>query len=115
MLLIGIRYCGGCNPCIDRSKVITSLKETIKKIGMEVHFTADRQDAVDIVLLINGCIHACLEEAYPMEGHTTQFISVKGEMVDSLYVKEDHIPAFLINKIVDLPDPPSHRASIQEY
>ena len=108
MVLIGIRYCGGCNPQIDRSRVITSLKEAIKKMGLEVDFTADRQGAVDIVLLINGCIHACLEEAYLKQGHTAPFISVKGEMVDSLYVKEDHIPAFLINKIADLPGPPSH-------
>ena len=108
MLLIGIRYCGGCNPFIDRSRVITSLKEAIKKMGLEVDFTADRQGAVDIALLVNGCMHACLEEAYLQQGHTTRFISVKGEMVDSLYVKEDHIPDFLIKKIVDLLDPPSY-------
>jgi hypothetical protein len=108
MLSIGIRYCGGCNPQIDRSGVITSLKEALKKIGMEVDFTADKQGAVDTVLLINGCIHACLEEAYLKKGHTTRFISVKGEMVDSHYVKEDHIPDFLVTKIVDLLDPPSH-------
>ena len=108
MVLIGIRYCGGCNPQIDRSRVITSLKEAIKKMGLEVDFTADRQGAVDIVLLINGCIHACLEEAYLKQGHTAPFISVKGEMVDSLYVKENHIPDFLINKISDSLGPPSH-------
>lgn len=77
-------------------------------MGMEVDFTADRQSAVDIVLLINGCMHSCLEEAYLRGGHNTQFISVKGEMVDSQYVKEDHIPELLIKKIVDLLNSPSH-------
>jgi len=77
-------------------------------MGMEVDFTADRQRAVDIVLLINGCMHACLEESCLKEDHNTQFISVKGEMVDIQYVKEDNIPDFLINKIADLLDPKFH-------
>ena len=108
MFTIGLRRCGGCNPQIDRSRVLRSLKEGLKKMGMEVDFTTERQRAVDIVLLINGCMHACLEEAYLKEGHNTRFISVKGEMVDTQYVKEDYIPDFLINKIVDLLDSPSY-------
>jgi hypothetical protein len=107
MVSIGIRYCGGCNPQIDRSGVITSLKEALKKIGVEVDFTVDRQGAVDLVLLISGCTHACIEEAYLKEGHTSPYISVKGEMVDSHYAEEDHIPDFLINKIAHLLDLPS--------
>jgi hypothetical protein len=102
MLLVGIRYCGGCNPQINRSAVITRLKEAIQKRGMEVDFTAERERSVDLVLLVNGCIHACLEEAYPKEGYTTRFITVKGEMVDDEFVEEDHIPDFLVNRIVDL-------------
>jgi hypothetical protein len=108
MLLVGMRYCGGCNPQIDRSGVITSLKEALKKMGIEVDFTADRQGSVDLVLLVNGYIHACLEEAYLKEGHTTRFISVKGEMVDSHHVKEDHILDFFVDKIVNLYDSPSY-------
>jgi hypothetical protein len=88
--------------------VITRLKEAIQKRDMEVDFTAERERSVDIVLLVNGCIHACLEEAYLKEGHTTRFISVKGEMVDSHYTKEDHIPDFLVDKIVNLYDSPSY-------
>jgi hypothetical protein len=99
MLLIGIRYCGGCNPQIDRSGVITSLKEAIKKMGMEVDFTADRHRSVDLVLLINGCMHACIDEAYLKEGQTSRFISVKGEMVDDAFIAEARIPEFLSGKI----------------
>ena len=102
MLLVGIRYCGGCNPQIDRSGVIKSLKEAIKKMGMEVNFTADRQRSVDLVLLINGCMHACLEEAYLKEGQTSRFISVKGEMADDSFIAEERIPEFLSEKICDL-------------
>ena len=108
MLSIGVRYCGGCNPQIDRSGVITKLKDAIEKRGMAVDFTAERERSVNIVLLVNGCIHACLEEAYLKEGGSTRFISIKGEMVDSDYVREDCIPEIVIKKITETMDSPSH-------
>jgi hypothetical protein len=105
---IGIRYCGGCNPQIDRSAIIKNLRENLKKSNREVNFTTDRQRAVDIVVLINGCMHACLEEQYLREGNSPQFISIKGEMVGRHYVKEDHIPEFLNKTIADLLTSPSY-------
>ena len=108
MYSIGLRYCGGCNPQIDRSKVIKKLKEDLKKIGMEVDFTTDRQREVDILILVNGCMHACLEEEYVGKKHNSQVIVVKGEMVDNQYVKEGHIPEFLSKKIIDLRNFSSH-------
>ncbi len=104
MYSIGLRYCGGCNPQIDRSSVVRSLKQSLTKMDMEVDFTTERQRRFDIVLLINGCMHACLDEKHPRETGSPQFISVKGEMVDSQYVKEDHIPEILIEKIVEALD-----------
>ena len=99
---IRLRYCGGCNPQIDRSTIINNLKEELKTVGIEADFTTDRQRAVDIVILINGCMHACLEEEYLREGNSPRFISIKGEMVGRQYVKEDYIPKLLIKMIVDL-------------
>ena len=102
MYSIGLRYCGGCNPQIDRSTVIKNLKEDLEKMGIEIDLTTDRQRTVDVVLLINGCIHACLEEEYLRKDSTPQFVSIKGEMVGKQYVKEDNIPEFLIKTIADL-------------
>ena len=108
MYSIGLRYCGGCNPQIDRSKVIKKLKEDLKKIGMEVDFTTDRQREVDILILVNGCMHACLEEQYVGKKNNSQVLVLKGEMVDNQCVKEGHIPEFLSKKIVDLRNFSSH-------
>lgn len=108
MYLIGLRYCGGCNPQIDRARAVRRLKEGLKTMGMAVEFTTDRQRSVDLVLLINGCAHACLEQSYLKDGCNTRVISVKGEMVDSHYVREAHIPDFLIHRIAELFDPPFH-------
>jgi len=99
---IGIRCCGGCNPQIDRSKVLGNLKELLKEKCLQVDFTTDKERAVDIVFLINGCMHACLVEEYLRSGHNPEHISVKGEMVDDQYIEEESIPGFLIKKIMDL-------------
>jgi len=107
MYSIGLRYCGGCNPQIDRARAVRGLQEGLKKLGMAVNFTADRDSVVDLLLLVNGCVHACLEEAYLKQGGTTRFISAKGEMVDNHYVREDRIPEILIKKIAELIGPPS--------
>jgi hypothetical protein len=87
---------------------VRRLKEGLKTMGMAAEFTDDRQRSVDLVLLINGCMHACLEQSYLKEGGSTRFISVKGEMVDSYYVREAHIPDFLIHRIAELFDPAFH-------
>ncbi len=101
MTTIGVRYCGGCNPQIDRLWVVGDLREALKERGLKVDLTTDRERAVDMVLLINGCMHACLEGEYLSPGQDHQLISVRGEMVDDRYIKEDCIPGALIKKICE--------------
>jgi len=108
MFTIGLRYCGGCNPQIDRARVIGDLKEGLQKQGLRISFSTEKQGDFDILLLMNGCMRACLEQEYICTDYKDQIISVKGEMVGREYVKEDHIPEFLIKKIVDLLNSPSH-------
>jgi hypothetical protein len=102
MFLIGVRYCGGCNPRIDRSRIVRDVRAGLEKVGLKVDFTTDKEQAVDVVLLINGCMHACLEGEYSTPRHDQQLISVRGEMVDDHRIEEDHIPKFLVEKILEL-------------
>lgn len=108
MYSIGLRYCGGCNPQIDRARAVRGLQEGLKKLRVAVDVTTDSERSVDLLLLVNGCIHACLEEAYLRQGGTTPFVSVEGEMVDRIPVREDRIPEVLIKKIAKLIDGLSH-------
>jgi hypothetical protein len=108
MYSIGVRYCGGCNPQIDRARAVRGLQEGLQKRGVAVDFTHDRERRVDLILLVNGCMHACVEEAYLKQGGTTPFISVEGEMVDRRSAGEEHIPEILTKKIVELIESPSH-------
>jgi len=115
MLSIGVRYCGGCNPQIDRSRVIRDLSDALKRMGLKVDFTTDRERAVDIVLLINGCMHACLEGEYLSHAQNHRFISVRGKMVDDQYIEEDHIPGLLIKKICSSPFIPPLSPSSRKF
>jgi hypothetical protein len=99
MFTIGIRYCGGCNPQIDRSRIVTELREGLQKRGVEVDFTSEIERPVDVVLLVNGCRHACLEGKIPEAGRGHQRISVRGEMVDNQYVEEAAITKILMRKV----------------
>jgi len=101
MTSIGVRYCGGCNPQIDRLRVIRDLREGLKKMGLKVDLTTDKESPVDMVLLINGCMHACLEGEYLGSDPDHRPISVRGQMVDDKYIKEDYIPGTLIKRICE--------------
>lgn len=100
MLWVGIRYCGGCNPQIDRTGLVEKLEEKTKKRFLDVAFTTDRDRVTDITLLVNGCIHGCLEEDFRQTGKDTPYVSVKGEMVGDKVIAEKDIPAFLVQEMI---------------
>ena len=99
MFTIGVCYCGGCNPQIDRSRMVTELREGLNTMGLKVDFTSLRDRPVDMVILVNGCKHACLEAKSLKAGRGRPKISVKGEMVDDQYVGEGDLPEILIQRI----------------
>jgi len=46
---LGLRYCGGCNPEIDRPGLIDHLKEGIERRGITVEFITDKETATDLI------------------------------------------------------------------
>jgi len=100
MYSVGLRYCGGCNPEIDRPGLIDHLKEGIEGRGIIIEFITDKETKTDLLLLVNGCKHACLEQKYLTKGQNLPIISVRGEMVGDNYIKEKDIPEFLIDRII---------------
>ena len=99
MFTIGVSYCGGCNPEIDRSRIVMELQEGLGKMGHHVDFTTEKEKLVDVILLVNGCKHACLEEKQVASDCGHPVISVRGEMVDDQYVEEGDIVKILIQRI----------------
>jgi hypothetical protein len=89
-LKIYILYCGGCNPDIDRARMARELKRlTDSEEGLPVEYVTEQKDA-DVVLLLNGCPHACREEEWARNSGNTPFISVQGErfMLKPVFEKE---------------------------
>jgi len=76
------------------------LREGLKKMGLKVDFRSTKERPVDLVLLMNGCKHACLQAKSLEAGRGHPRISVKGEMVDDQYVEEGEISKILIQRIV---------------
>ena len=78
------------------------LREGLKKMGREVDLITDRDKSVDVVLLVNGCQHACLEGENLESGRGQHMISVRGEMVDDQYVEEVDRVKILMQKIISI-------------
>lgn len=79
---VRIRYCGGCNPEIDRGETVEQLK---KILGEKAEFTYDLQMPADIILHVCGCAHACLDEEYA-EADQHPVVSIQGLRVEREYV-----------------------------
>ncbi len=89
-LTIRIRYCGGCNPEIDRGAVVSGLKQIIRTHGIQGAFAKDSEG--DWVLSINGWPRACLEEELAEVLKSPRRISVEGSHLNHRPVTEDEHP-----------------------
>jgi 4-hydroxybutyrate CoA-transferase len=53
---IGIKYCGGCNPKFNRTKLVEKIIEKYKT----QNFEAVKKDVLyDLLLVVNGCLSSC--------------------------------------------------------
>ena len=100
-LHIRLKYCGGCNPEIDRGAVVKRLERLINKEGIGVQFTTTGEK-VDLLLLVNGCPHACIEEENLNSVKSVPFVSVQGARLDRRAVPEKELPQLLLKKIKEV-------------
>ena len=57
--LVRIRFCGGCNPEIDRGETAQEVTTLLKG---RMNTTFDPDISADLTLHVCGCAHACLDE-----------------------------------------------------
>lgn len=100
-LHIRLKYCGGCNPEIDRGAIVKRLERLIEGEGLGVRFTTTEEKA-DLLLLINGCPHACIEGEDMHNLKSIPFVSVQGARLDRRHVLEEKLPQFLLEKIKEV-------------
>ena len=57
-LVIGLKYCGGCNPTYDR---VALVKKIEKHLQGKVEFVSPERKDVDLILAVQGCNTACAD------------------------------------------------------
>jgi len=99
MGLIGVKYCGGCNPHIDRSGLV---KEIEKLLPPDCRLTTDRlSSGWEIAIFVCGCPIACADR--PAVRHMSRhWIRVRGATVDLELVPEDEMAVVIARKIKTL-------------
>jgi len=56
-MLIGVKFCGGCNPRYDRGKAFETIKQQLQ--GEAEFVIAEEGVAYDRLLVIGGCTNCC--------------------------------------------------------
>jgi hypothetical protein len=95
---VRVKYCGGCNPEIDRGGVVKELEAQIRSGGDDVVIVTGEGDA-DLLLLVQGCARACLEEDHPELKTGGPFVSIQGARLDLQPVSEAELPGRVRRKI----------------
>lgn len=52
-----IKFCGGCNPAVERSRIAQGIRTGA---GKDLLWAAPEEDA-DLVVTVNGCVTACAD------------------------------------------------------
>ena len=96
MKLIGVKYCGGCNPLIDRAKLV---QEIGKLLPPEYSLTTDQSSNTwDVGILVCGCKTACADKSeFKILART--WIIVAGGSVDLDDAPEEKLAAIVASKI----------------
>ena len=98
MNLIGIKYCGGCNPVIDRTKLAQEIE---KLLSPEYSLSKDQSsNDWDIGILICGCLTACANKP-DFKNLARKWIIVAGYSVDLDNAPEEKLADVVVSRIKD--------------
>lgn len=95
---IGIKYCGGCNPVIDRTKLA---KEIEKFLSPEYSLSKDPfSNSLDVGILICGCLTACADKP-DYKNLARKWIIVACNSINHNLVPEEELADLILQKIKD--------------
>ncbi len=99
MKLIGIKYCGGCNPLIDRVKLVCEIG---KALPPEYSLTTNlSSNPWDVGILICGCPTACVDKPDIRE-LARKWIIIAGKSIDLDNVPEKRLADVVVRKITGM-------------
>jgi 3-hydroxyacyl-[acyl-carrier-protein] dehydratase len=99
MKSIGIKYCGGCNPVIDR----ISLVQEIGKLLPSDHSIVNDESANqwDIGILVCGCPSACADRQ-ELRRLARHWFLIAGRTIDQSIMPENELADAIVQKIKSL-------------
>ena len=93
--IIGVKYCGGCNPTIDRVRIVGEIQEMLPQ---EYTLTSDTNTAPwETGIMMCGCVSACIDKP-EIRNLARHWIVVAGNNVDMLGVPEKEIARTIVEK-----------------
>ena len=96
MELIGLKFCGGCNPVIDRSALVRKIEQLLPA-GCKL-VTEQPATPYEKAILVCGCPTACGERG-ELKGLAKRWIVISGPRVDLEAIPEKKMAEFIVEKI----------------
>jgi len=91
-----VKYCGGCNPQIDREGLVAFLEKELGEKIFPLQQESDEQPRKDkIILFINGCPVGCVKNMQNI--HSA--IVVAGNYVDSFLVPAEKLFKTVLERV----------------
>ena len=91
---LGIKYCGGCNPHIDRKLLVQRVRESLKT-GTYAFEYFDFKDC-EVMIVVNGCNVGCAE----IPRGKNDPVIVSGLKVDGKQYLEENLPAEVVGRLL---------------
>ncbi|NLU50888.1 MAG: hypothetical protein GXX09_10905 [Syntrophomonadaceae bacterium] len=91
-----IKFCGGCNPIINRSKLVKAIKD---ELGRAVNFEIVEQQA-DVGLIVGGCPVCCVNLSQ-IEDQARHWVVVGGYLLDHKQIPVDQLPQKVTEKLLE--------------
>ena len=73
---LAVKFCGGCNPAIDRGQLARNIRENLS--GLVRWVPADED--MDLLLIISGCLTACADRPEVTE-RGAEYLAIAGPTI----------------------------------
>jgi len=90
-IVVGVKFCGHCNPLIEGPEVIDNLK----KLGPDLEFVSWEEQQKNILLIFSGCASDCATRPQ-FKGPV---INVSGSSVERIQYSLSELPSQILRTI----------------
>ncbi len=96
MKKIGLKFCGGCNPLIDRRALVEDIRKSLPP-GW-VLTTEEPDPPWEIALLVSGCPTACVDRP-ELTVLARRWVRITGGLIDQEPIPEDQRVQQILKKM----------------